>query len=136
MSRDYAALVAAIENRQRRAFRWLRGRECLGFTAICIRAQTGRDILAGVPRWRTRREARAIAAGMGGLEAALDARLTRTAPALAKRGDIAGLPDRLFGVRLMVIEGETLVGPGERGLERLPRSAMTMAWSIDEVPGE
>jgi hypothetical protein len=29
----------------------------------------------------------------------------------------------------MVIEGETLVGPGEHGLIRLPRSVMLRAWS-------
>jgi hypothetical protein len=136
MSRDVAALIAAIETRSARRFRWQRGRDCVSFAAACIEAQTGRDPLADLPAWRTRREARAIAGAQGGLEAAIDARLPRIAPALARRGDIAGLPDRLFGVRLMVIEGETLVGPGERGLERLPRSAMVMAWSIEVLVDE
>lgn len=133
MSRDYAALVSAIDSRLHRAFRWQRPRECVGFTGLCIEAQTGRDPLADIPHWRTRREALAVAKAQGGLEAALDARLTRIPPALAQRGDIAGLPDRLLGVRLMVIEGDTLVGPGARGLERLPRSCMVMAWSIDAL---
>jgi hypothetical protein len=102
----------------------------VSFAAACALAQTGRDLLAGVPGWRSRKQARAIAEAEGGLEAALDARLPRIAPALAQRGDIAALPDPLFGLRLMVIEGATLVGPGARGLERLPRREMTLAWSV------
>lgn len=130
MSRDYVALVAAIESRARRPFAWRRGRDCVSFAAACAKAQTGQDLLAGVPRWKSRREALAFAEERGGLVTALDIRLDRVPPALAQRGDIAGLPDPLFGVRLMIVEGETLVGPGERGLERLPRSAMTVAWSV------
>ncbi len=138
MSRDHAALIALIDVRARRGFSWRRGRDCVSFATLCAKVQTGTDLLAGLPRWRNRRDAMALAKDLGGLEAALDARLPRVPPALAKRGDIAGLPDPLLGVRLMVVEGETLVGPGKRGLERLPRSAMTTAWSIDpqEPAGE
>jgi hypothetical protein len=136
VSRDIPALIACIEARSRRGFRWRRGRDCVSFAGACIEAQTGADLLADLPRWRTGREARAIAKAQGGLEVAVDNRLRRIAPALAQRGDIAGLPDRLLGVRLMVVEGETLVGPGARGLERLPRSAMTQAWSIDALIAE
>lgn len=136
MSRDYAALIAAIEAQAAQPFGWRRGRDCVSFAASCAKAQTGRDILAGIPRWKSRRQALAVADEVGGLAQALGRRLRVVAPALAQRGDIAGLPDDLFGVRLMIVEGETLVGPGARGLERLPRSAMTIAWSIDEVPGE
>lgn len=137
MSRDLAALIAMIEARQARGFRWRRGRDCVSFAAACVAAQTGVDPLADLPRWRTRREALELAAAEGGLIAGIDRRLARIAPAMARRGDIAGLPDRLLGVRLMVVEGETLVGPGARGLERLPRGAMTMAWSASggEVDG-
>lgn len=130
MDRNSTALVEIIEARSRRAFRWHSGRDCVSFAGACVAAQTGYDPLADLPRWRTRAEGLAIATELGGLEAAVDARLgDRVAPALALRGDVAGLPDRLFGVRLMIVEGETLVGPGRRGLERLPRSAMTIAWS-------
>lgn len=136
MSRDVAAMIAVIEARSARTFAWHGQRDCVSFAGACIAALTGRDPLAGLPRWRTRREALAVAQEQGGLEAAVDARLpVRVAPANAQRGDIAGLPDRLFGIRLMVIEGETLVGPGRNGLERLPRSAMTIAWSATgELP--
>jgi len=127
-SRDLEALIDTIEIRQRAVFRW-GSNDCVRFAARAVRAQTGRNPLADVPRWRSRREAMAITDEMGGLIAALDARFDRVAPAFAKRGDIAGIEDRLFGVRLMIVEGATLVGPGNRGLERLPREAMTMAWS-------
>jgi hypothetical protein len=134
MSRDIEALIETIEAHQQRPFRWRPGSDCT-FALTCAKAQTGRDILADIAPWRTRREARAVASALGGFEAALDARLVRIPPALAQRGDIAGLPDRLFGVRLMVVEGATLVGPGTRGLERLPRGEMVMAWSVGEVAG-
>jgi hypothetical protein len=32
----------------------------------------------------------------------------------------------------MIVEGETLVGPSEKGNRRLKRRAMTMAWSIEK----
>lgn len=130
MTRDIAALIALIEARSPRSFRWRRGRDCVSFAADCIEAQTGQDLLADLPRWKTGCEARAIAKAEGGLEVAVDNRLRRIAPALAQRGDIAGLPeDSPIGIRLMVVEGATLVAPGRRGLERLPRSAMVLAWS-------
>lgn len=136
MERDYAALIAAIEAHSARGFRWRRGRDCVSFAAECVKAQTGQDLLAGVPGWKSRREAMALADERGGLIWALDQMLRPIAPAMAQRGDIAGLPDDLFGIRLMVVEGDTLVGPGQRGLERLPRSAMAMAWSVVKVAAD
>lgn len=132
-NRDTAALIAMLEERQAQGFLWRFPRDCVSFAAAAIEAQTGRDLLAGIPRWNTRREALALAEAEGGLKAALDKRLTRLPPALAQRGDIAGVlargSDKRFGIRLAVIEGATLVGPGRHGLERLPRAAMVMAWS-------
>jgi hypothetical protein len=129
VSRDYAALFVVIEQRAARPFAWRRGRDCVSFAAACVKAQTDHNPLAGIPRWSSRREALAFTRERGGLIEAIDIRFDRVPPALAQRGDIAGLPDPLFGVRLMIVEGDTLVGPGERGLERLPRGAMTIAWS-------
>lgn len=129
MTRDIPALIALIEARQTRGFRWRFPRDCVSFAGAAIEAQTGIDPLADLPRWRTRAEAMAVAEAQGGIEAGVDRRLVRIAGAMAQRGDIAGLPDPLLGIRLMVIEGATLVGPGARGLERLPRAEMTMAWS-------
>lgn len=130
--RNVAALIAMIDTRRRRAFAWRGGRDCVSFAALAVKAQTGIDP-RGELRWRSRREARLLLASCGGLEAAMDARFNRVAPAMAKRGDIAALPCDEFGVRLMVVEGTTLVGPGDEGLERLPRAMMIIAWDAASV---
>lgn len=129
MRRDLVALIAEIELRRHLSHSWSGGRDCVGFALACVKAQTGIDHLADLPTWTSRREARAVAQSVGGLQAMLDERFNRVAPAMAQRGDIAGLPDAVFGVRLMIVEGVNLVGPGLAGLERLPRDAMTVAWS-------
>nr|WP_058813361.1 hypothetical protein [Sphingopyxis sp. A083] len=116
-----------LDMRVDRAFSWRGRRDCAHFADAAIVAQTGVSIIGDL-RWSSRRAARAIIEAEGGFEAAMDRRLRRIPPALAQRGDIAGVPDPLFGVRLMVVEGVTLVGPGAHGLERQPRSAMTIAW--------
>lgn len=125
--RDIAALIALLDRRVNKPFAWRRGRDCAWFAAAAIKAQTGVNVL-GDRDWSSKRGARAVIAAEGGFEAAMDRRLARIPPALAQRGDIAGVADPLFGIRLMVVEGATLVGPGVRGLERQPRSMMIMAW--------
>lgn len=104
--------------------------DCARFAAAIVEAQTGKRPLKGL-RWGSAAGARRVLERLGGMEAALDARLRPVAPALAQRGDVAGVPDHALGLRLMIVEGVTLVGPGERGLKREPRSAMTHAWSAD-----
>lgn len=127
--RDIQAMLAFIEARRDWSHDWVRGRDCVSFALRGVDAQTGVDLLADIPVWSNRKEALAVARSLGGLRSALDARMDRVAPALALRGDVAALPDGDFGVRLMLVEGATLVGPGEHGLDRLPRSAMVRAWS-------
>lgn len=127
-TRDIEAMIAFIEQRMARPFRW-GTQDCVRFAASAVQAETGENLLAGVPRWSSRREALSVLDQLGGLIAAVDARRPRIPAAFALRGDIAGIEDSLFGVRLMIVEGATLIGPGQRGLERLPREAMEMAWS-------
>lgn len=129
MERDIASMLALIEARREWGHAWVRGRDCVSFALRCVDAQTGVDLLADIAPWSSRSEALTVARNLGGLRSALDRRMDRVAPALAMRGDVAALPDRAFGVRLMVVEGATLVGPGERGQERLPRNEMRLAWS-------
>jgi len=129
--RDLVAFYALLEERGRRPFAW--GREatdCVALVLAAIAAQTGRDALPGVI-WASEAEAERVIADLGGLEAAMDERLRTIAPAHAQRGDVAGVPDARFGVSLMLVEGAALVGPGARGLLRLPRVAMIRAWSVD-----
>lgn len=133
--RDHAALTAYIDARARIPFTWGRaGNDCGSFAAGAVRAQTGADPLAAFAhRWTSRRGARRALAAEGGLAATVDHLLTRISPAMAQRGDIAEVehPD---GPGLMVVEGDTLVGPGPSGARRLPRAAMTRAWSADQGP--
>tara|TARA_Y100000114_G_scaffold134414_1_gene134507 strand:- start:5619 stop:6044 length:426 start_codon:yes stop_codon:yes gene_type:complete len=128
-NRDIPALLDWIAAHRFQPHSWARGGDCVSFALGGVAAQTGVDHLAPLPGWSNRAEALAVARELGGLTAALDARLVPIAPALAQRGDVAGLADRAFGVRLMIVEGETLVGPGALRQERLPRSTMLRAWS-------
>lgn len=137
MSRDYEALGAFIMTRQGVPFDFGRGRnDCVGFAIGAICAMSGRKhgltLIKGL-RWQGERSAMRLALRHGGLAAAVGTRLQPIAPALALRGDVAGVPDESFpgGVRLMIVEGALLVGPGEHGNVRELRSAMTMAWSAD-----
>lgn len=110
-------------------FEWRGRRDCACFADAAILAQTGVSVIGDLS-WSSRREARAVIEAEGGLERAMDKRLKRVPLALAMRGDIAAIPDPLFGIQLLVIEGASLVGPGEHGLMRLPRSMMTIAWDV------
>lgn len=133
--RDLAAFFALIERRSHIAFDWRNGRCCVAFMARSVKAQTGIDPRGNL-KWNSRRTALKVVAAEGGLIAAMDKRFDRVPPAMANRGDIAALPDRLFGIRLMMIEGETLIGPGKRGLERQPRGDMTIAWDTSSIKSE
>lgn len=127
--RNIAALIELLDARIDVPFAWRGKRDCAHFADAAIEAQSGVSVIGDLA-WNSRREAKAVIDAEGGFEAAMDRRLHRVPCALALRGDIAGVPDRLFGVRLMVIEGGTLVAPGSRGLERQPRAAMTIAWDV------
>lgn len=129
--RDVEKLLDWLSGQHARPMRWGRN-DCASFAATAIRKQTGRDV-RGKVRWHSAREAAAVIEAEGGLEAAVNRRLTPIAPAMAQRGDIAGVPDDRFGIRLMIVEGRTLVGPGANGLERQPRGVMTLAWTIEQV---
>lgn len=128
--RDHDALIAFLADRDRMPFDWRRN-DCARFAAGAVRAQTGRNPLKGL-RWGSAAGAARVLARLGSMEAAVSARLRPIAPAAARRGDIAGVPDAVLGLSLLVVEGETLVGPGAQGTKRLARSAMTHAWSAED----
>lgn len=129
--RDHAALVAFLIDRMRAPLAWGRqANDCVSFAAGAALAQTGRDFLEDAPTWSTELGARKVLARLGGLEAAVDARLRSIAPAKAQRGDIA-LVEQASGPGLMVVEGDSLIGPGAAGAVRRPRADMLRAWSLD-----
>lgn len=131
MARDLEAYLRVLEERGPVPFAWAQPRDCISFANETVKALTGRDVLGDL-RWSSFREAKAVIEAVGGLEAELDRRLTRIAPAHARRGDLGGIPDPVFGFRIGSVEGPTIAGPGSRGLKREPRTAMTAAWSVDD----
>lgn len=138
MIRDYSALVAFLHSRAATPFDWGKnprrkgspdsGNSCVHFAAGAVLAQTGRNIMPALPSWSNEVGARRVLKRLGGIEAATDRVLRRIPPAMAQRGDIAGV-ETADGLLLMVIEGDTLAGPGASGARRLRRSRMVAAWS-------
>lgn len=125
--RDYDAWIAFIASRETVPFDW-DGNNCGAYAGGAILALTGRDPMPEL-NVRSEREARRLVLREGGMEALVNKRLRPIDIGAAQRGDLAGVADDAFGIRLMVIEGETLVSPGDRGNRRGPRSAMIRAWS-------
>jgi hypothetical protein len=131
MIRNHDALVAFIEGHERTPFAYgAGGLDCVRFAAGAVLAQTGRDPLRAVTRrWTSARGAQLALARSSGMAAAVDGVLRRIDIGEAMRGDIAGVPGDV-DLLLTVVEGATLVGLGPDGMQRLPRSSMTHAWSI------
>jgi hypothetical protein len=131
MSCNPEALIAFIDSRQNMPYEWGRdANDCVSFVLGAIEAQTGVRVAPKV-KWTSERTAIRRIAELGGLEAAFDKHFKRIPPAMARRGDIAGVPDETFGIHPMVVEGETLVGPGDTGNRRLKRKEMTCAWRVE-----
>lgn len=127
-SRKISELIAFIDSRQTMPHLWGEN-DCATFAGGAVLAATGKDPLKGL-RWSSQTGAMRVLKRVGGIEAFLDARFKRVPIAFAKVGDIAGVPDDVLGLHPMIVEGEKLVGPGDEGNKRLPRRAMTVAWSI------
>lgn len=125
MVRDLDALLAQLDSFAQRPFSW-RDHDCVRYCAACVAAQGGGDVLHGLS-WRTQKAANRLLSDMPLLDR-VDALFNRIDPAAAMRGDIAGVADDTFGLRLMIVEGAMLSGPGEAGRCWLPRADMIMAW--------
>jgi hypothetical protein len=129
MVRDYEALHRYAASHMRTPFAWGE-HDCVLFAADAVKAQTGVDRLAAYRgRWKTARGAARLLKRLGGMAAAVDQVLTPIAPSMAQRGDVAAWRDADGRLQLAIVEGESLMGPGEAGLMRLPRAAMVCAWS-------
>lgn len=122
--RDVDALAAYLAAAEGTPFAW-GAHDCVRFATGAVEAATGSRLALPVD-WSTRVGALRGLTRMGGLEAAVDAVLTRTPVGLAQRGDVALVEDRVLGV----VEGEAvLVLHPERGFVRLPRASIRIAWS-------
>lgn len=130
MKRDIGALVRYLAERAAMPHEWGRkANDCMSFPAGAVKAQTGKDPTAGL-KWKSHATAISLLAKLGGVEAVLDARFERIPTAHAMRGDIGIVPDAELGSHPVIIDGSGVCAPGVRGLKRLPRSAMTAAWSV------
>ena len=125
MARNYEALLGFIAERSNAPFAW-GSNDCVSFAVGAVHAMTGRRLR--VPQWHTERGATRVLKRLGGLEAAADSLLSRIPVARAARGDI-GAVRTSRGVLLVVIVGDTVVGPDLDGLRRLSRNVLTAAWS-------
>jgi hypothetical protein len=98
--------------------------DCVLFAAGWLTHATGRDYLADVPRWSTKKQAMRIIRDLGGLEAAMDAKLRRIHPNLAADGHIG-----MYKGRACIFSGPHIVGPGYDGLIFINRLEAEAAWS-------
>jgi hypothetical protein len=133
LERDMEALHGFIDARHTTPYSWGRAaNDCMAFVLGAIEAQTGVRV-APEDSWQDERQALRVIARYGSIEAALDAHLVRIAPSLAMRGDVGAVPDVALGLHPMIVEGATLVGPGDHGNRRLPRNAIIAAWSLNGI---
>lgn len=98
--------------------------DCVLFAVRWLEHSTGRDYLSQFPRWSSAKQALRIIKQIGGLEQAIDARLTRINPKLAKDGDVA-----LHNGCMCIFSGPHVVGPGIEKLEFFDRMNVQCAWS-------
>lgn len=125
-----AAALAELSARRAWPFAWGR-QDCVTLAAAVVQAATGRNPLAALPPWRTRREAMRTLRAAGGLsKAASDALGPAIPPALARPGDIVLARDPAGRLLLAVCNGAHLLAPSRAGLAALPPSAAVQAWRL------
>lgn len=128
-----------IDAAQEKTFDWAEY-NCCTFSADLFEAVTGIDPIADVrAKATTKRQALAVLKkfGGGGVVKALEKTaeiygLAKVAPLYAKRGDpvIVRWNDEDIAGMVALNGREVFVLQPEKGLARLPISAVTMAWSI------
>lgn len=114
-------LAQAVDRGGRAGWQW-GVHDCCTWTADVVAAMTGQDPLADIRgRWRTAAGAGRMLRRLGGLQAAVSARLGPPLPALvlAQRGDVV-LLHTPQGDALGVCAGAVVLAPGLQGLSRWP----------------
>ena len=125
--RNIERLIAFIEARLNKPHDF-RDNDCVRFVLGAVEAQYGYNVRLGV-NWSTERGAKRAIARLGGMRSAADEHFNQIRMDRAAFGDIAGVNDPATGFHVMLIEGQSLIAPGERGVMRLPRTEMICAWS-------
>lgn len=128
--RDANALAAFLEDRESWTFGYSRAsktHDCARFAGAGVKAVTGVNPLKSFSsEWKTPLGAARVLRRHGGMAAAVSEVMRPINPMFAQRGDV-GLTEQ---GALVLVEGQAVVGVSPEGLRRLPRSAMTLAWSI------
>lgn len=122
-------LLDYIAAREARRFEWgRRANDCCSCAFGWALEAVGIDAMAAIEDYATADEADAILARVSMIEVA-DAHFARAPVGMLQRGDLALV--QIDGAdSLMIVEGETLVGPGRRRLERRPRTDALMGWKV------
>lgn len=124
---DWALRLAAyVESRESIPFNWGH-QDCCTFAAGAVREMTGADPMESLRGYRTAEQAGRILSRP--LESFVDELFSRVEIGEAQRGDLALVAT---GKRraLMIFEALELVGAGESGLVRVPRSSAIVAWRV------
>lgn len=123
-------LLDFIASRRAEPFAWGTN-DCATFAADAALAQTGVDPMAEWRGYATEFGAGRVLVDAGAETLAdLVQRVLPECPVgMAQRGDIALVNDGNMAA-LMVVEGDTLVGPDVDGLKRVPRSLAARAWRV------
>jgi hypothetical protein len=124
-------MIEFLEARRRLPFKFGSSEnDCCSFAAAWVKIANGVDCMAVVPAYASAEEADVLLETP--LDEMIDKSLPRRDPQFAQRGDI-GLAKLGNGCELtvVIVEGATLVGPGKRGIARVPRgSALVAAWEV------
>lgn len=121
-----ARLAAYLEAQRVQPFAW-GSNDCVLFAAGAVRAITGADLLP-VQRWQSVREASRLLVRLGGLRAALDARLPAVPLAYAQRGDVLLVTGPR--VQLAIADADGWLAPSRHGLVRGHMQHALAAWGV------
>ncbi|MEJ2803854.1 hypothetical protein WAE61_18365 [Comamonadaceae bacterium PP-2] len=105
--------------------------DCAVFAADVVRAVTGEDPLAALRgQWVDLSSAARAIAAAGGLEAGLESMgFERLEPLYAQRGDVVVYRGEAGDLSLAICAGDSLLSPGEAGLQRLSIARGVSAWA-------
>jgi len=116
-------LADYIQQNLDRPFEWGQ-HDCVTFAANWLKLSTGVDYLSDLKSWTTAKEAAKQIKSVGGLENALDTRLKRINPNMAKDGDVA-----LYKGAVCIFTGRNIVGTGDLKLTFNIRMLAEGAWT-------
>jgi hypothetical protein len=126
---DWPERLAQYLEQRTLAFAWGR-QDCVSFAADWVVECVGFDPAARWRGWTTAREALRQMEAAGGLAYAWGQALRAIPPGFAGRGDVGLVRVGRGRLASVIVERDTVVGPGPDGLVRLPRGALERAFLV------